>query len=244
MDVVVLPDKMALGVEAARRGGDAIRGALDAQGSATIVVATGASQFEVLANICADRSIDWSRVTAFHLDEYIGLPETHPASFRRYLLERFVVPSGGTVKFVPIDGSTLDPAAEAQRLGRLIKDRDIDVCLAGIGENCHLAFNDPGADFETNAPYIVVDLDEACRFQQFSEGWFTTIDDVPKTAITMSIRQILKARTLVVSVPDARKAGAVRYTIESEITPLHPATILRQHDNCTLLLEPASAALL
>lgn len=244
MDVVIMPDKARLGAEAARRGAAAIRAAITARGSATIVVATGASQFEMLAHLTRDESIDWARVTAFHLDEYIGLPVDHGASFRRYLEERFVAPTGGKVNFVPVLGDAPDPAAEAARLGALIAAREVDVCFAGIGENCHLAFNDPPADFETDAPYIVVTLDTACRRQQMGEGWFPTLDDVPTQAISMSIRQILKAQALIVTVPDARKAEAVRHALEGPVSPDYPASSLQDHGNCAILLDQASANLL
>ncbi len=243
MQVEIMPTE-ALGAEAARRASEVILHALEKNGQATIVVATGASQFDVLAHLTADSRIDWARITAFHLDEYVGLPPTHPASFGKYLQERFVAATGGRVRFVPIDGMAADAAAEARRLGHLIAGREIDVCLAGIGENCHLAFNDPVADFETDAPYIVVELDEACRRQQVSEGWFATLDEVPRTAITMSIRQMMKAGTMIVSVPEARKAVAVRDAVDGEVTPHHPASILQRHERCALLLDQHSAALL
>lgn len=242
MDVLVSRDKAALAAEAARIGGEAIRAAIAQVGEATIVLATGASQFEVLERLTARGDIDWSRVTAFHLDEYVGLPETHPASFRRYLRERFVAPIGDNVRFVPVEGDAADPQAEAARLGHLLVGRRIDVCFAGIGENCHLAFNDPPADFETEEPYIVVALDEACRRQQLGEGWFPSFEAVPDRAISMSIRQIMKSQCLVVSAPDARKATAVRHAVEGEVSPLYPASILQRHENCMLLLDPASAS--
>ncbi|WP_027135616.1 glucosamine-6-phosphate deaminase [Geminicoccus roseus] len=242
MQVVIKPSKTELGAEAARIGAEAIRDAIAARGEAVIVVATGASQFEMLERLVAAEGIDWSKVTAFHLDEYVGLPADHPASFRRYLAERFVTPLGGRVRFVPVDGDAGDPAAEAKRLGERIGNRPIDVCFAGIGENCHLAFNDPPADFETEEPFIVVTLDEACRRQQLGEGWFPSLEDVPATAISMSVRQIAKAARVVLSVPDARKAEAVRHAVEGPVTPDYPASILQQHPDCVLLLDPASAS--
>lgn len=242
MDISVFPDKASLGREAARIGGDAVAAAIAEKGRATIIVATGASQFEMLEVLTARRDIDWSRVTAFHLDEYVGLPIAHPASFRRYLDERFVKPLGGAVTFVPVNGDATDPLAETRRLGDLIRRETVDVCFAGIGENCHLAFNDPPADFDTEEPYIVVTLDEACRRQQLGEGWFPTFADVPQQAISMSIRQIMKSRLLVVSVPDARKADAVRHAVEGPVSPQYPASILQQHPACRLFLDEASAA--
>src|SRR3712207_50306 len=210
----------------------------------TIVVATGASQFEMLDALVAEPGIDWPRVTAFHLDEYVGLPETHPASFRKYLRDRFVsrVPRLG--RFVPVHGDASDLEAEVDRLNALLGPRDVDVCFAGIGENCHLAFNDPPADFGVDAPYIVVTLDEACRRQQMGEGWFPTLQDVPERAISMSIRQILKSRRVILSVPDARKAQAVRAAVEGPISPEYPASVLQAHENCILYLDPPAASLL
>lgn len=243
IDTRIVTDKDELGRQAAALGADAIRAALARHGEATIIVATGASQFGMLQNLVAADGIDWSKVTAFHLDEYIGLPQTHPASFRRYLEERFVSPLGGRVAFVPIDGEG-DAQAETRRLNSLIAGRRIDLCFAGIGENCHLAFNDPPADFATDEPYIVVTLDAACRNQQFGEGWFESFDAVPDQAISMSIRQIMKSELVVLSVPDARKAKAVRDALEGEVTPLHPASILQRHRKAVLFLDPPSASLL
>ena len=179
------------------------------RGGANIVVATGASQFSVLAALGAALGVDWSKVVGFHLDEYIGIAVTHPASFRRYLKERFVerVP---LKEFHYVEGDGADPEVECERLGQLIGGREIDVAFIGIGENGHLAFNDPPADFETREPYQVVELDEACRRQQLGEGWFASLEDVPRRAISMSIQQILKSRAIVCSVPDERKAKAVR----------------------------------
>jgi len=236
-------DKAALGRAAAELGAQAIRAALAEHGEATIVVATGASQFEMLEHLVAAGGIDWSKVTAFHLDEYVGLPVTHPASFRRYLQERFVAPLGGRVDFVPVDGEA-EAQGEAKRLGGLIAGRRIDVCFAGIGENCHLAFNDPPADFETREPYLVVTLDDACRRQQFGEGWFPSFADVPARAISMSVRQILKSALIVLSVSDARKAQAVKDAAEGGISPLHPASILQSHPNTVMFADPPALSLL
>jgi glucosamine-6-phosphate deaminase len=244
VDVRICSDKGALGEAAAVMGAQAIREAIAARGEAAIIVATGASQFDMLARLVETPDIDWSRVTAFHLDEYVGLPASHPASFRRYLRERFVEPLSDALTFVPVDGDSGDAAAETARLGALIAPRRIDVCFAGIGENCHLAFNDPPADFKTEEPYIVVELDEACRRQQFGEGWFASLDEVPKRAISMGIRQILKSRLVILSVSDRRKAAAVRDALESEVTPLHPASIVRRHDRTVLFLDPPAASLL
>jgi glucosamine-6-phosphate deaminase len=243
LDIRIVPDKAALGAQAAALGAGAIRAALARHGDATIIVATGASQFEMLENLVKASDIDWSKVTAFHLDEYVGLAESHPASFRGYLQQRFVAPLGRAVTFVPVDGEA-EPQAETQRLNGLIAGRRIDVCFAGIGENCHLAFNDPPADFETSEPYIVVTLDEACRRQQLGEGWFPTLEAVPRRAISMSVRQILKSELIVLSVSDQRKAAAARAALEGPVTPDHPASILQQHPNTVIFLDPPAASLL
>jgi glucosamine-6-phosphate deaminase len=238
------PDKTALGNAAAALGGDAIRAAIAAQGRANIVLATGMSQFEMLAALVRRGDIDWSRVVAFHLDEYVGLPDSHPASFRRYLNERFVslVPALGA--FHPIRGDAPDLAAEVARLGALIARHPIDVTFAGIGENGHLAFNDPPADFDAAEPFRVVSLDERCRRQQLGEGWFPSFDDVPRQAISMTVPQIMKSAFVVLAVPDSRKAEAVRGTLEGPVTPMVPASILRRHPACHLFLDPQSGALL
>jgi glucosamine-6-phosphate deaminase len=178
----------------------------------------------------------------FHLDEYIGLPENHPASFRRFLRERLIDPTGITRHHL-LDGSA-NPGDVCMRVGAALQSGPIDCACIGIGENGHLAFNDPPADFDTAAPYIVVQLDEACRRQQVGEGWFATIDDVPKRAITISVRQLLTAQEIVCAVPDARKAEAVRRSLEGPVDPAAPASILRTHPNVTIYLDTASAALL
>ncbi|EJM98425.1 glucosamine-6-phosphate deaminase [Phyllobacterium sp. YR531] len=241
IDIRQLPDKASLGAAAAKLGAEAIRAAISAKGKASIIVATGASQFEVLQNLVAAENIDWSKVTAFHLDEYVGMEISHPASFRKFLQERFVDPLGGAVAFHPINGEG-DAAAEAERVSALITRHDIDVCFAGIGENCHLAFNDPPADFETDKPYIVVTLDEACRKQQMGEGWFPTLEAVPEKAISMSIRQILKSELIILSVPDERKSQAVKDAVQGKVDPMHPASIVQKHPNTVLFLEPHSAS--
>ncbi|MFI5015310.1 MAG: glucosamine-6-phosphate deaminase [Hyphomicrobiales bacterium] len=242
MKLAILPDQRALGAAAAAAGAGAICAAIASRGEAIIVVATGMSQVEMLGHLVAAEGIDWSKVTAFHLDEYVGLPESHPASFRRYLRERFVARLPALEAFIPVEGDALDTAAEVARLNGLLSTRSVDVCFAGIGENCHLAFNDPPADFDAEAPYLVVTLEEACRRQQLGEGWFAMLADVPRQAISMSIRQIMTARRLIVSVPDARKARAVQAAVEGEVSPLFPASILRRHADCTLFLDPPAAS--
>ncbi|NRA40512.1 MAG: glucosamine-6-phosphate deaminase [Planctomycetes bacterium] len=234
-----------LGVVAGNDSAEAIRAAIAANGKANIIVATGASQFETLKTLTKAEGIDWSVVTVFHLDEYLGVSDQHNASFRKYLQERFVDELPGPLaKMHFVVGDAADAEAETLRLGELIKQHPIDVALIGIGENGHVAFNDPPADFETAKPYLVVTLDEACRKQQMGEGWFATIDDVPAQAISMSIQQILKSKCIICSVPDQRKAEAVRSCVEHELSNMEPATILRQHDNCILYIDAASASLL
>ncbi len=241
MQVVVGDDAKSMGERAASAGAALIGDAIAARGAANIIVATGASQFEMLAALTQRDDVDWAKVTGFHLDEYIGLPVSHPASFRKYLKER-LVDKVQPAAFHYVEGDAPDARAECGRVGALIEQHPIDVAFVGIGENGHLAFNDPPADFETEEPYIVVTLDQACRRQQMGEGWFPTIDDVPAQAISMSIRQIMKAAAIVCSVPDARKAAAVVGAVEGPVTPELPSSIMQEHPNATLYLDPASAA--
>ena len=243
MNVEIFVDKNGLGQAAADLAAQGIREAISERGQAFMILATGASQFEVLAHL-VEKEIDWSKVTAFHLDEYIGMPVTHPASFRKYLKERFQAKVPSLKCFHYVNGEAADPKAECRRLGELISACEIDVACVGIGENGHLAFNDPPADFETDEPYLVVSLDDACRRQQLGEGWFPTLDDVPTQAISMSCRQIIKSRRIICSVPDERKAKAVQATIEGPVTNRVPASILQEHPNCHLLLDTRSASLL
>ena len=197
MNIDIADDSREAGRRAAEAGADRLRQALDQADRAVIVLATGSSQFDMLERLVAEPGIEWPRVTAFHLDEYVGIDAAHPASFRRYLRERFVErlpqPIGA---FQYIDGNAR-PEEEVVRLSQLIRARPIDVAFVGIGENGHLAFNDPPADFETSAPFLSVKLDEISRRQQLGEGWFASLDEVPDTAISMSVRQIMSARTIV-----------------------------------------------
>ncbi|SFJ31709.1 glucosamine-6-phosphate deaminase [Planctomicrobium piriforme] len=240
MELVRCQDSNELGRQAAAAGAAQLRQALAQKGSANIIVATGASQFATLAALLQETEIHWSRVVAFHLDEYIGLSATHPASFRKFLHERFVdlIPLKA---FHDVQADAADPYAECARLGELISCESIDVAFIGIGENGHLAFNDPPADFETETPYLVVNLDEACRKQQLGEGWFPTLADVPKQAISMSVRQILKSQHLICSVPDARKSTAVRNSVQGPVTSDVPASILQQHPQAVIFVDPPAA---
>ncbi|MDF1753216.1 MAG: glucosamine-6-phosphate deaminase [Verrucomicrobiales bacterium] len=209
----------------------------------SFIVATGASQFETLSHL-VKADLDWPSMTGFHLDEYIGLPISHPASFRKYLWERFVSTLPLPLKaFHFLDGEK-DAEAECERVGKLISETQIEVAFVGIGENGHLAFNDPPANFETSVPYHIVDLDDACRRQQQGEGWFPDFDSVPKQAISMSIREIMRAKTIICTVPDSRKAEAVKNAVAGPVTPEVPASILQNHPDCRLFLDEAAASLL
>jgi glucosamine-6-phosphate deaminase len=243
MEIAISKDAQENGAKAATLGGSFIRECIRTKDSAHIILATGASQLEMLDALVKFPGIDWSRVEVFHLDEYIGLPETHPASFRRYLKERFVACVKDLKAFHAVNGDAENPIAECARLDALIAPVQIDVAFIGIGENGHLAFNDPPADFQTTKPYIVVQLDEACRKQQFSEGWFPTLEEVPTQAISMSIHQIMKSRRIICTVPDRRKSKAVYEALNGPLTNRIPASILRQHADCHLFLDREAASL-
>jgi len=240
--VKVFEDKVSLSRAAAEQAGASLCGAIQERGRARIIVATGASQLDFLDALAKNQSIDWQRVEMFHLDEYLGLPITHPASFRKYLFDHLISKTGIT-QYHLLDGNA-DPRGVISRTGENLNSAPIDIAFVGIGENGHLAFNDPPADFQTEEPYLVVSLDEACRRQQVGEGWFTDISEVPRQAISMSVRQIMKAREIIVVVPDARKAQAARLCFEGEINPMAPASILRKHVNATVYLDKASSSLL
>jgi glucosamine-6-phosphate deaminase len=238
----IFEDKATLSRAAAEQAAAAIRRAIGERGLARIVVATGTSQIAFLEVLTKTEGIDWRRVEMFHLDEYVGLPITHPASFRKYLMER-LIDRVGITQYHLLDG-TGDAREAARRVGEALSTAPADVAFAGIGENGHLAFNDPPADFETEEPYLVVELDEACRQQQVGEGWFRDISEVPRQAISMSVRQILKAKEIISIVPDARKAPAVKRCFEREISAMAPASILRLHAATTVYLDRDSASLL
>jgi len=242
MIIKVFKDKQSLANAAAEQAARHIRDAISRNGSARIIAATGASQFEFLDALTSAPDVDWKRVEMFHLDEYIGLPLSHPASFRGYLLKRLINKVGIT-RYHLLDGET-DPTSVARTVGAELAGSPVDVAFVGIGENGHLAFNDPPADFETEEPYLIVELDEACRRQQLGEGWFKSLSEVPQRAISMSVRQILKAHEIICIVPDARKARAVAACFEGEINSNAPASILRTHPRCTVYLDKDSASLL
>jgi glucosamine-6-phosphate deaminase len=243
MRAEIYESKREMAAAAAVRAADIIRAAVAERGEACVIAATGASQFEFLDELTTKADVDWQRVVFFHLDEYVGLSETHPASFRKYLRERIVerVHPGA---FDFIEGDSADPHAECRRLAGLISARTVDAAFVGIGENGHLAFNDPPADFETEEPYLVVELDDECRRQQVGEGWFRGIEEVPRQAISMSIREILRSRNVICVVPERRKAQAVRDCLELEVSPLRPASALRLHAAATVYLDAESASLL
>lgn len=243
MEITVCKDPIELGARAGKAAGDYIRNAIAEKGSSSVILATGASQFETLKQLVMEKDIDWSKVTMFHLDEYIGLPVSHRASFRKYLQERFLDKVKGVREAYLINGES-DPKEECKRLNAIIARHIIDVALVGIGENGHLAFNDPPADFDTADPYIIVTLDEPCRRQQMNEGWFAMLEDVPAQAISMSVKQIMKSSAIICSVPDKRKAAAVKNTVEQPVSNLFPASILKEHLDCKLYLDPNSAAAL
>src|SRR5579871_384469 len=243
MLIRVFDNKSSLGRAAAEQAATAIRGAISSRGQARIIAATAASQLEFLNALTSMPNIDWKLVEAFHLDEYIGLPVTHPGSFRKMLLEQ-LVDRTGLSKYHLLDGDDENPAGVVRRVGRDLASAPIDIAFLGIGENGHIAFNDPPADFDTEDPYLIVNLDEACRRQQVGEAWFADISQVPKQAISMSARQILKAKEILAVVPDQRKAQAIKACFEGEISPMAPASILRRHANATVYLDTHSASLL
>jgi glucosamine-6-phosphate deaminase len=243
MLIKVFNDRVALGQAAAEQAAAAIRRAIAQLDHARIIAATAASQLEFLDFLTKAPGIDWSKVEAFHLDEYIGLPASHPGSFRKMLVEQLVQKTG-IANYHLLDGDAADPLEVVQRVGQRLASQPVDIAFLGIGENGHVAFNDPPADFRIEDPYIIVDLDEACRQQQVGEAWFADISQVPKRAISMSVRQILKAREILAVVPGPRKAKAVKACFEGEVGPMAPASILRTHPNVTIYLDRNSASLL
>lgn len=240
--MIISENPAELGIASGKAAAHAIRAAILEKGEVNLVLATGTSQFETL-NFLIREPIDWRKVNLFHLDEYTGLSQGHPASFRRYLKERFIEKIG-PLKAVYLINGDKDPETECARLESLIRTHPVDLALVGIGENGHLGFNDPPADFFTQKSFITVELDTACRNQQVGEGWFQDITEVPTSAITMSISQITKSKRIICSVPELRKAAAVRDCFENPVSNLHPASILQEHANCTCFLDRDSGALL
>ncbi len=242
MNIQIFKNAAEAGKASGKLAAQYIREAITHQGSASVILATGTSQLETLNQLLKE-NIDWSNVTVFHLDEYIGLSIEHPASFRKYLKDRFINKAKNLAVVHLINGEA-EAHEECERLGKLIADFSIDVALVGIGENGHLAFNDPPADFTTNNPYIVVALDEPCRKQQLGEGWFKNLYEVPTHAISMSVNQILKSNVIICTVPDQRKAIAVKNSLEHQVDPTYPATILQNHRNTFYFFDTKSASLL
>jgi len=242
LQIFVHDSPVEVGLEAARHGGDLIVQALRANGRASVILATGNSQLATIESLVARTDIDWSRVEAFHLDEYVGLAASHSASFRNYLRGRFVAKVGNLRAFNYVNGDAPDLHGECERLSRLLSSREIDVAFVGIGENGHLAFNDPPADFETDVPYLVVDLDDRCRRQQVGEGWFASLQEVPRRAITMSVRQMMKSATIVASIEGTRKAQPAAMALDGPVVNSCPASILQRHGDCRVFLDAEAAA--
>lgn len=243
MRITIAKDNNELGNLAGKAAAQLIRNAIRTKGTANIIVATGTSQLATIASLVADKETDWSKVVMFHLDEYIGLPETSPASFRRYLKQFFLSRLPPLKAAYLINGES-NAKEECDRLNHIIADHPADIALVGIGENGHLAFNDPPADFETTDPYIIVNLDENCRKQQAGEGWFHSPDEVPEQAISMSVNQIMKSASIICSVPGSRKVNALRNCLKKEVSNLYPASILRLHSDCSCFLDEDSAVAL
>jgi glucosamine-6-phosphate deaminase len=238
----IFDDKRAMAKDAAEYVASSLRRIIATNGKARIVAATGSSQLDFLDELTSKPGIQWASVEMFHLDEYIGVSPNHPASFQNYLLNRLINRTGITKHHLLNPGE--NPEEVAERIGRELNSEPVDLSIVGIGENGHLAFNDPPADFETEKPYLIVNLDEACRRQQVGEGWFKSMAEVPRQAISMSIRQILRTNEIVAIVPDSRKAQAVKTCFEGPISPSAPASILRTHPNTTIYLDRNSAVLL
>ncbi len=244
MKLAIYESKEQMAEVAARKASEVVRSALAKKGHATFVAATGTAQHQFLSVLTRDDSIDWSKTTMFHLDEYVGISDQHPASFRRYLRERLLNLVHPGEVFL-IEGDAANPDVEARRLSRIIERYSIDVAFVGVGENSHIAFNDPPADFGTSTPFLVVSLDEVCRRQQVGEAWFNSIDEVPKRAITMSVGQIMKSQTIVCVVPDSRKAVAVKNCFgDARISPMYPASILKKHPSAFVFLDRDSSSLI
>ncbi|MFO0943786.1 MAG: glucosamine-6-phosphate deaminase [Pirellulales bacterium] len=242
MRIAIAPDRPALGQFVALKAAEILRTVLQSKRTVNLVVATGSSQFEVLSSLVSQPDVEWNRVHGFHLDEYLGIADSHPASFCGYLKDRFVsrVP---LASFHFMNG-TFPANKLKQQADAALSGHEIDLMLCGIGENGHLAFNDPPANFEAEDPYLIVELDEACRRQQVGEGWFDSMNSVPTQAISMSIRQIMKSKAILCTVPDRRKAEAVRNSVEGPVTNQVPASILQQHANTLLALDTGSSSLL
>lgn len=245
MKINVYENKKQTSREAALKAASILNKIIRQKGIATFIMATGVSQLNFIKALIDEGKVNWSKTKMFHLDEYIGIPETHIASFRKYLKEKYISKVNQPKEVNLIKGNTGDPQKECNRLNLLLKNKVVDIAFVGIGENGHLAFSDPPADFEVEDPFIVVNLTERCRKQQVGEGWFNSLEDVPRQAISMSIKQIMKAKNIICTVPEERKAQAVKDCFETdEISPEHPASILKKHEDCFVFLDQSSANLL
>jgi glucosamine-6-phosphate deaminase len=242
MMVRVFSDKAEMAKAAALHAAEAVKNLLAVNAEIRLLAATGASQLDFLSALAEQPGVAWQQVELFHLDEYVGIGMNHPASFARYIHQRVVEPLG-IRKYHLLDGLR-DPEAMAREMSAALSAKPVHLAFCGIGENGHLAFNDPPADFEASEPYVVVDLDERCRQQQVGEGWFRSVEDVPKRALTISIPWLLKASEIVCVVPDWRKAEAVKACLEGPVSPMAPGSILRVHPNAHIFLDRDSAALL
>jgi len=243
MPVSILESNEQLGAKAADHFSELLKTVVREQDRADIILATGNSQLTFISALRVERELPWDRVAVFHMDEYLGMSEQHPASFARYIRERlvnFVHPAA----FYPIFGNSNDVNMEMRRYADLLRNRPPDICALGIGENGHLAFNDPPADFDTKEVMKIVNLDYKCRMQQVNEGHFQTIDDVPRQAFTLTIPTLLSAKHVLAVVPEARKASAVKSALEGPVTPRCPASILRTKSNVMMYLDRESASLL
>jgi glucosamine-6-phosphate deaminase len=239
MNIIITTTATELGNQAARLVASKLNEAINLNGEARMVVSTGSSQFEMFQALIKEK-VDWIKVEVFHLDEYIGLPVTHRASFRKYLYERFInlVP---IKKFHSVDAEGII-ADRIAGLSAGIREKPVDLGLIGIGVNGHIAFNDPPADFDTHNAYIIVKLDDQCKMQQVNEGWFNTIKEVPDEAVSMSVWQIMQCTTIISVVPHLVKADAVRKTLTGNISNSVPATILKRHPDWHLFLDKNSAS--
>ncbi len=242
LSIYIYKDKYQLGKAAADKAEKYISNAIRERGKAVIILATGASQFEFLDSL-TKRNLNWNKVVAFHLDEYVGISDTHPASFRLYLRER-IIEKVGIGTYYLIEGDNQDVEQECKRLDEIFSQYTVDVAFVGIGENGHLAFNEPPASFDDKQSYRIIELDVKSRRQQMGEGWFNKLDEVPEKAITMTIPAIMKSKAIICTVPDARKAEAVKKTLSNDVSPEFPASILRQHPDTSLFLDIDSASLL
>ena len=242
MKINIYANKKETSKKAALKAASLLNEIIHQKGTATFVIATGVSQLDFIDTLIAEGNVDWSKTRMFHLDEYIGLPETHPASFRKYLKEKFISKVDRIKESNLINGDAVDPQKECDRLNRILQNEIVDIAFVGVGENGHLAFNDPPANFEIEDPFIVVNLTKSCRKQQVGEAWFNSIKDVPQKAISMSIKQIMKAKNIICTIPGERKAQAVKDCFGTDnISPMYPSSVLKKHKNCFVFLDFDSA---